>query len=269
VGNHVRLFSDILSSSIWQEPVEIRIVWISLLAMADEQGYVGSSLVGVARAAGVSVETAKQALDRFCEPDTDSRSPENEGRRLSLADRGWQILNYSKFNEGPDERSIRAYERDRKRKSRNVRECPGMSGTEQISPSAQQRTDTTGTHEGQQTSPGMSRNVPDKCTITRDTLDSTRVPKNIGAPSDVPDTVWRDFLALRKAKRAPVTPTVVAGIQREAAKAGWTMERALTECVTRGWQSFKADWVQKEKSFSKTDYTNGLGTKRADGSYDL
>ena len=76
-------------------------------------------------------------------------------------------------------------------------------------------------------------------------------------------------MAHRKAKRAPVSATVIAGIQREAAKAGWTLERALVECMTRGWQSFKADWVVKQQSFASTDYTEGLGAEREDGSYDL
>ena len=32
-------------------------------------------------------------------------------------------------------------------------------------------------------------------------------------------------------------------ITNEANKAGWTLEKALEECVVRGWQAFKADWV--------------------------
>lgn len=65
------------------------------------------------------------------------------------------------------------------------------------------------------------------------------VPK----PEGVSGQVWADFLQSRKARRAPVTTTVVAGISREAAKAGWTLEAALAESVARGWQSFKAEWV--------------------------
>lgn len=65
-------------------------------------------------------------------------------------------------------------------------------------------------------------------------------------PADIDPEVWADFIALRKAKRAPVTRTVVAGIKREADKAGWTLPDAIAECVTRGWQGFKADWVKPE-----------------------
>lgn len=55
-----------------------------------------------------------------------------------------------------------------------------------------------------------------------------------------------EFLAYRKAKKAPLTPTAWKGIQREAEKAGWTITAAVEETITRGWQSFKADWVTQK-----------------------
>jgi len=59
----------------------------------------------------------------------------------------------------------------------------------------------------------------------------------------VPDQLIHDFAAVRKAKRAPITATAIAGIQREADKAGLTLEQALTLCVERNWQGFNAQWV--------------------------
>jgi hypothetical protein len=67
--------------------------------------------------------------------------------------------------------------------------------------------------------------------------------------------VWRDFLAHRKAKRAPVTQTALARIRSEADKAGWPLADALAECTARGWQGFKAEWVLRDKS-------NGRGRGR-------
>lgn len=64
-------------------------------------------------------------------------------------------------------------------------------------------------------------------------------------PADVSDEIWADYKTLRQAKRAPVTETVIAQNRREAEKAGWTLESALSECCARGWQGFKADWVNK------------------------
>jgi len=66
-------------------------------------------------------------------------------------------------------------------------------------------------------------------------------------PDGVDETVWQDFLKLRKAKKAPVTETAIDGIRREADKAGMTLADALAMCCKRGWQGFDADWV-KDKS---------------------
>lgn len=77
----------------------------------------------------------------------------------------------------------------------------------------------------------------------------------VASPVGVSDSVWQDFVRHRKAKKAQVTQTVIDGIQREADKAGWTMEAALRECITRNWQSFKADWVA-DKNLSQTGQMN-------------
>ena len=62
-------------------------------------------------------------------------------------------------------------------------------------------------------------------------------------PDDVSESVWSDFLALRKAKRAPVTPTALKGLRQEAMAAKITLEAALQLCCKSGWQSFKAEWI--------------------------
>ncbi len=41
-----------------------------------------------------------------------------------------------------------------------------------------------------------------------------------------------------------MTETALAGIEEEARKAGWSLNAALSEAVSRGWQSFKAVWVE-------------------------
>ena len=62
-------------------------------------------------------------------------------------------------------------------------------------------------------------------------------------PDDVDLRVWADWLELRKAKRAPVTQTVLDDAQREAAKAGMTLEAFLREWCSRGSQGLKAEWL--------------------------
>jgi hypothetical protein len=62
-------------------------------------------------------------------------------------------------------------------------------------------------------------------------------------PDDVSELVWSDFLALRKAKRSPVTLTALKGLRQEATAAKITLEAALQMCCKSGWQSFKAEWI--------------------------
>jgi len=66
---------------------------------------------------------------------------------------------------------------------------------------------------------------------------------SVATPIGVSDSVWQEFKTLRKAKKAPITQRAIDAITIEANKAGWTLEKALEECVVRGWQAFKSDWV--------------------------
>ena len=65
-------------------------------------------------------------------------------------------------------------------------------------------------------------------------------------PDDVSESVWSDFLALRKANKSPLTETALKGIKREAVNAGMTLEKVLQLCCARGWRGFKAEWVTEE-----------------------
>lgn len=70
----------------------------------------------------------------------------------------------------------------------------------------------------------------------------------VAKPEGVSEQVWTDFCALRNKRRAPITETALKGIQREADKAGITLEEALSTCCERGWQGFKASWYEKDKT---------------------
>jgi hypothetical protein len=62
-------------------------------------------------------------------------------------------------------------------------------------------------------------------------------------PEEVDEKVWADWLQLRKAKKAPVTDTVILQARSEAKKAGMTLEAFLREWCVRGSQGLKADWL--------------------------
>jgi hypothetical protein len=67
----------------------------------------------------------------------------------------------------------------------------------------------------------------------------------VDRPPDVADEHWQAWLAVRRAKRAgPVTAVALAGVQREADKAGVTVDDAVRICVERSWVGFNADWAR-------------------------
>jgi hypothetical protein len=107
-----KLFSSITESTVWCEPDPIRIVWITMLAMADRQGRVWASIPGLANRARVSLEDCEKAIGKFSAPDPYSRTPDYEGRRIEPIDGGWRLLNHAKYVTQRDEEARRTYQRE-------------------------------------------------------------------------------------------------------------------------------------------------------------
>jgi hypothetical protein len=109
-------------------------------------------------------------------------------------------------------------------------------------------------------SDGYQDDMPEK---RREETDKEK-EKETDTPTGVSQQVWDSFVKQRKTKKAQVTALVIDGIQKEADKAGWTLEMALNEVVVRNWQSFKAEWVKdkvsnaERLSNSMAVLTNGL-----------
>ena len=95
-----------------------------------------------------------------------------------------------------------------------------------------------------------SRSTDVQPTNNQEPITNNHKPKKETAiavcPINVEEQVWSDFLALRKVKKAPMTVTALAGIKKEADKANWSLDKAISECVARGWTGFKADWVAEK-----------------------
>jgi len=73
----------------------------------------------------------------------------------------------------------------------------------------------------------------------------------VAPPDGVSQSIWDDFVKHRKAKKSPITQSAIDGIKREADKAGWSLDDALSETCMRGWQGFKAEWVTPKQTFAQ------------------
>jgi len=79
----------------------------------------------------------------------------------------------------------------------------------------------------------------------------------VACPPDVDQQIWDDWKQLRKAKKAPVTETVVKSARKEAAKANMAFSDFLSVWCARGSQGLQADWLKPdEKGLSKTGQMN-------------
>jgi hypothetical protein len=134
----------------------------------------------------------------------------------NFIDKHWNLLNWDKRQFVSDSSTMRvAKHRNKKKQVSNVGE------TLQKRPSNAIDTDT-------------------------DTEQIQKRTTSVATPSGVSDSVWQEFKSLRKAKKAPITQRAIDKISEEANLAGWTLEKALEECIVRGWQAFKAEWVAKK-----------------------
>jgi hypothetical protein len=147
----------------------------------------------------------------------------------NFIDEQWNLLNWDKRQFVSDSSTMRVRKyRDKKKQPSNVDETLQKRQSNAIDTDTDTDTDTEQKHK--------------KTTI-------------VATPEGVSDSVWQEFIAHRKSKKARVTQLVVDGIQEQARIAGWSLEDALKETIVRNWQSFKADWV-KDESLSKTGQMN-------------
>ena len=87
-------------------------------------------------------------------------------------------------------------------------------------------------------------------------------------PVDVSESVWNDFLILRAKQKKPFTETALKIMQREAAKASYSIQQAMEICCARGWQGFEAKWVAEkptaisERRNQMAELTRGLSVPK-------
>lgn len=120
MAGFTKLFASIVFSTVWREAMHVKIVWVTMLAIADRLGRVHASVPGLADAARVTLEQCEDALARLAAPDPYSRTKEHQGRRIEPIDGGWVILTYTKHREArdADERRIQVREAVQRHRAR-------------------------------------------------------------------------------------------------------------------------------------------------------
>lgn len=83
--------------------------------------------------------------------------------------------------------------------------------------------------------PATRKPKTEKTTLSLDDLTAKGIDRQVAS----------DFLTLRKAKRAPLTPSAFDGLVTAWAQADLQPEAGMRVCVARGWQGFDPSWVKR------------------------
>ena len=141
----------------------------------------------------------------------------------NFIDKQWNLLNWDKRQFVSDSSTMRvAKHRQKKKQESNVDETLQKRQSNAIDTDTD--TDT------------------DKKQIQRSKATS------VACPPDVDQQIWDDWKQLRKAKKAPVTETVVDGARKESIKANMSLNDFLAVWCSRGSQGLQAEWLKPEES---------------------
>lgn len=102
MSGYTPLFSSLATGTLCGKWPDIGL-WAIVLALADWQGVVDATPHYISNVTGLPVTEVKACMQRFCEPDPDSRSKAEHGARLILVDPqrewGWRVVNIQLYRD--------------------------------------------------------------------------------------------------------------------------------------------------------------------------
>lgn len=146
----MKLDCDIVNSSLWAERPEIRIVFLTMLALCDSEGLCRATAPGIARRANIGLKATRKAILRLESPDEDDRSGVAQGRRIQRVPGGYMITNYVLYRE----RDYGAAERMRKHRLLHRNVTPVLRPVTQAE--AEAEVEAEGEREGERDAPAST-----------------------------------------------------------------------------------------------------------------
>ena len=117
-----KLFAKILDSSVWLESDTTRLVWITLIAAMDRDGFAPfAAVANVANRARVDLDATRVAISTLESPDIYAPDQEHEGRRIERVSGGWMVINAAKYRDIVSAAIAREQTRERVRRHREAK----------------------------------------------------------------------------------------------------------------------------------------------------
>jgi hypothetical protein len=118
-----KVFAQIFDSSIASNYL-VRLVFEDMLVLADSDGVVDMTVDALSRRTNVPLEIVQAGIEELSKPDRESRTPDDEGRRIVPLDShrswGWRIVNYRHYRDIRNEEGRRDYMRNYMRNRRSA-----------------------------------------------------------------------------------------------------------------------------------------------------
>jgi hypothetical protein len=116
-------------SSLWNgtlaEPYSRWATFVFMLANCDPDGNIDMTREVISKRSGVPLEEVREAIEHLEAPDIQSRSPEEDGRRILRIDEhrdwGWHIVNHKFYTELQDSDMVRSQTRERVARHREMK----------------------------------------------------------------------------------------------------------------------------------------------------
>src|SRR6185503_3861616 len=115
---YTKLFQSIITSTIWQEDNNCRVLWVTILALKDHDHICRATIPGLAKICNLSIEETERYMDKFQQPDKYSRSQKDDGRRIRRVDDGWFVINGEDYDNKLKHLERQDYIRDKVREHR-------------------------------------------------------------------------------------------------------------------------------------------------------
>lgn len=247
---YAKLFTSIYQGTLRGNSNGI-LVFTNMLAHCDKHGICDIHPRAIAEEVGLSIEAVRSAILELEAPDEESRSPEEEGRRIVRVDEhrawGWRVVNYLKYRAIRDEDTRREQNRAAQeawRLRKQGKPASAKASPDQPIQRQKQKQEAEGEEERKSASLAGASAPPLKPASGVKGASGAKKASPPAKPDDVEQQVWDDWLALRKAKNAPVTETVLKRAKDEAAKAGLSLDGFLIVWCARGSQGLEASWLK-------------------------
>ena len=218
-------------------PWQALVTFQQMIILADQDGVVDMTPDALSRETTIPLDIITKGLEALSQPDPESRTPDEEGRRIVLLSDsrswGWRIVNYDHYRKLQTDEERRAYHR------RYYREKRSKSATK-------------GNLNNSQTDSTDSRQVEVEANI------------EVEVPEGLNQSAWNDYLAHRKELRAKrLTPRGLQMAMKKLAAIPFADQQTVVDTsISNGWVGLFPEKLN-EKAKSGNTFDDKLKKLRA------